>query len=1578
MANSARFSTVIPPPFDKNKHDYGKWKDKLKMWLSITDLDKKKQGCSIVLGLDEETVETVRTTMSIEDLNQENAATQILDCLDKVYQKDESETTYELYEEFESYQRPQNMSINEYIQEFEKKRKKNSDKGLEIPDVVLAYRLLKSANITDNQHRMVRATIAKITYNDMKTQLKKVCSSTSFLSSSNNTVEIKSEPTEDTFEADTFYGSGYSEKTKKLPYPSKVDSERQYYQPKQNSYASNSSRYSTQQSHNYKDKISNQQSDESLRADTKGNLPIKRGKNPLDKFGNNTRCYICDSINHWHNECPDRQSTEYRTYHEEHESDSDDPGIPFEVILHETKGEESNKLQNLLIESLGSAVLDCGASKTVCGMVWLTNYISNLSPKAKQRVKYEKSKNTFKFGDGQKVTSLKQAQIPAVIGDTKVMIITDVIDSDLPLLLSQQSMKKAKTILNLNDDTVNILGQTIPLTVSTSGHYLLALNKNKQVLCDSDRNPSMKIVLHVKDLETTAVATKLHRQFCHPSADRLIKLVKNQAKDSDDLIEAIKKVTISCKVCEKYKKPAPRPVVGFPMASRFGECVAMDLKEFEPNVYLLHVIDHFTRLSAGAVIRNKKPETVIRELFRNWIQIYGAPEAFLTDNGGEFNNSAFRELGEKFNINIKTTAAYSPWSNGLVERHNAIMAEMVKKTKEDTGCSLELAVSWSVAAHNSLSNIHGFSPFQLVFSRNPTIPNLQNAKLPALQEETTSDVIRNNLEAMHSARRAYMASESSNKIQRALSHNVRTTGEIKYFTGDKVFYQRNNKEWKGPCTVLGQEGQQVLVKHGGVYLRVHPCRLSLEKGTIIGAKPIVKQYNVEKPKQSKIEDKTHRYIYEDEILQDECYRIQSHAAVDQHLMDNIAQNQSQNGIETHNEPSPERQTENTEQTQEDDETEDMQIPPAPSGAEAENDLPSISQKQIDNTEQNPVPKIYVEPPQELQNNAEMHDRISEDSEGDEINDESKTVKRGRPLKNSKQMKQSPKCLELKKGQTIKYMEKDTGKWNIVELSSRSGKAGGTYKGEWNTKTQAGENRVVDFERHVSEWEVVDESLNNIVELNLFEIFMVQNKENILKAKLRELQSWKHNQVYEEVPFQNQNCISSKWVIKPKIINGEHDVKARLVLKGYEEEANFRTDAPTCMRESVRIAFSIIASKGWVMRSIDFKTAFLQGGLIDRDIYMKPPKELQTDKIWKLRKTVYGLNDAPRQWYVRLKSVILQSGCKMCLLDCGLFYWHNEGQLEGILVCFVDDVLWSGAKVFETSVIDKLRNEFDVSLEQNTLFSYIGINCKQNEDMSITIDQLSYIDSIKEIDIKPERLLEKNQPVTESERSQLRSVAGQLNWACNISRPDMGYGACEVSTSIPNATVNSLINANKWVKHIKDTPTHVTFPRFKDLNSLSVLVYTDASYGNLPNGGSQGGQIVFLNDGNKVSPVLWHSRKVKRVVKSTIAAETLSLAQGAESGFMISTLMSEVITGKPDTRLNLKCVTDNLSLYQAAHSTNQLEDDRLKIDMAIIREMVQRQEIQLQWAPGSEQVSDVLTKKGASWEKLCDVLKRGEI
>ena len=62
-----------------------------------------------------------------------------------------------------------------------------------------------------------------------------------------------------------------------------------------------------------------------------------------------------------------------------------------------------------------------------------------------------------------------------------------------------------------------------------------------------------------------------------------------------------------------------------------------------------------------------------------WIRVFGAPKYFLTDNGGEFVNHEFVDLAEKFNINLRTTAAESAWSNGLCERHNGILNNNVNK-----------------------------------------------------------------------------------------------------------------------------------------------------------------------------------------------------------------------------------------------------------------------------------------------------------------------------------------------------------------------------------------------------------------------------------------------------------------------------------------------------------------------------------------------------------------------------------------------------------------------------------------------------------------------------------------------------------------------------------------------------------------------------------------------------------------------------------------------------------------------------------------------------------------------------------
>ena len=210
------------------------------------------------------------------------------------------------------------------------------------------------------------------------------------------------------------------------------------------------------------------------------------------------------------------------------------------------------------------------------------------------------------------------------------------------------------------------------------------------------------------------------------------------------------------------------------------------------------------------MINEKLPETIIKSLFAYWISTFGAPKKIISDNGGEFNNSEVRQLGETFNIKILTTAGESPWSNGVCERLNGVLGGMVEKIILDSNCGAQVALLWAVAARNALVNFSGFSPNQLVFGFNPAVPDVFNSNPPALEPVTSSQVVSENLRAMHSAREEFLKCESSEKIMRALRTNIRSTPSELVNNGDSLYYKRNDShEWRGPGTVIGRDGKLV-------------------------------------------------------------------------------------------------------------------------------------------------------------------------------------------------------------------------------------------------------------------------------------------------------------------------------------------------------------------------------------------------------------------------------------------------------------------------------------------------------------------------------------------------------------------------------------------------------------------------------------------------------------------------------------------------------------------------------------------------------------------------------------------------
>ena len=115
---------------------------------------------------------------------------------------------------------------------------------------------------------------------------------------------------------------------------------------------------------------------------------------------------------------------------------------------------------------------------------------------------------------------------------------------------------------------------------------------------------------------------------------------------------------------------------------------------------------------------------------------------------------------ERFNINIQTTPAFIPWSNGVCERHNQTLTTILLKIKDDIECEFETALAWAVSAKNSLSSNSGFSPAQLVFSRNTSLPNFIRNILPAQEVITKSIDTPSHLTTLHAARKAFIESES--------------------------------------------------------------------------------------------------------------------------------------------------------------------------------------------------------------------------------------------------------------------------------------------------------------------------------------------------------------------------------------------------------------------------------------------------------------------------------------------------------------------------------------------------------------------------------------------------------------------------------------------------------------------------------------------------------------------------------------------------------------------------------------------------------------------------------------------------
>jgi hypothetical protein len=204
----------------------------------------------------------------------------------------------------------------------------------------------------------------------------------------------------------------------------------------------------------------------------------------------------------------------------------------------------------------------------------------------------------------------------------------------------------------------------------------------------------------------------------------------------------------------------------------------------------------------------------------------------------------------------------------------------------------------------------------------------------------------------------------------------------------------------------------------------------------------------------------------------------------------------------------------------------------------------------------------------------------------------------------------------------------------------------------------------------------------MIQLLIKEAMMSENSKKWLEAMEDELSSMSSNGVWDlvEIP-DGAKRVGCKWVYKTKYDSKPkiERFKARLVAKCFTQRKGIdytETFSPVSKKDSFQIVMVLVAHYDLELHQMDVKTAFLNGGL-QENVYMAQPEgfvmEDKEHMRCKLKKSIYGLKQASRQWYLKFDEVIKKFGFIENQVD-NCIYIKINGSMFIILVLYVDDIL----------------------------------------------------------------------------------------------------------------------------------------------------------------------------------------------------------------------------------------------------------------------------------------------------------------